>query len=46
MDEVTLAAQTTFAELTQRSLDAEFDETYRESGTFEKRKRSGRYYWY
>jgi hypothetical protein len=35
-----------FAELTQRALDAEFDETYRENGNFKKRRKSGRYYWY
>jgi hypothetical protein len=46
MDEVTLATQTMFAELTQRALDAEFDDAYRESGNFKKRKKSGRYYWY
>jgi hypothetical protein len=31
MHEITLATQTTFAELLQRSLDAEFDDTYRGS---------------
>ena len=39
MKEVDLATQTLFAELLQRSLDAEFDVEYRENGTFV-RKRS------
>ena len=41
-----LAIQTMFAELTQRCLDAEFDETYDERGAFVKRKRQSRMYWY
>jgi hypothetical protein len=41
-----LAVQTMFAELTQRCLDAEFDETYDERGAFVKRKRDSRMYWY
>ncbi len=35
-----LAVQTMFAELTQRCLDAEFDETYDERGWFVKRKQA------
>src|SRR5262245_15059778 len=46
MQEITLATQTTFAELLQRSLDADFDDAYRESGQFKRRLRKGRYYWY
>lgn len=42
----TLATQTMFAELMQRCLDAEFDETFQERGNFRKRLRKGRYYWY
>ena len=41
-----LAIQTMFAELTQRCLDAEFDETYEERGWFVKRRRQARMYWY
>lgn len=37
MEEIDLAAQTLFAELLQRSLDAEFDAEYRENGTFVRR---------
>jgi hypothetical protein len=46
MQEITLATQTTFAELLQRCLDAEFDDGYRERGLFKRRKRKGRFYWY
>jgi hypothetical protein len=46
MNEITLATQTTFAELLQRCLDAEFDDAYRERGQFKRRKRKGRFYWY
>jgi hypothetical protein len=46
MNELELATQTTFAELLQRSLDAEFDEGFRERGQFKRRLRKGRYYWY
>src|SRR5262245_32038207 len=35
-----------FAELTQRCLDAEFDESFDERGVFVKRKRQSRMYWY
>jgi hypothetical protein len=42
MQEITLATQTTFAELLQRSLAAEFDDTYRERGQFKRRLRKGR----
>lgn len=46
MNEITLAIQTTFAELLQRALDAEFDVGYRERGHFKKRLKKGKYYWY
>jgi len=35
-----------FADLIQRTLDAEFDEEFASEGYFKKRKRSNRYYWY
>lgn len=35
-----------FAEVEQRGLDAEFDETYPENGSFSKRERNGQEYWY
>lgn len=46
MNEIPLAIQTTFAELIQRSLDAEFDREFSERGTFKKVTRDGRLYWY
>jgi len=46
MNEITLATQTTFAELLQRSLDADFDTAFRERGHFKRRLRKGKYYWY
>ncbi len=46
MEEVDLAAQTLFAELLQRSLDAEFDAEYRENGSFIRKKSKDRYYWH
>jgi hypothetical protein len=41
-----LATQTMFAELTQRSLDAEFDDLYDERGTFTRKRIKTRQYWY
>lgn len=35
-----------FADLLQRSLDAEFDDEFGSSGYFKKAKRGGKYYWY
>ena len=35
-----------FAELLQRCLDAEFDDAFREQGSFVRRRRDARYYWY
>lgn len=46
MDTITLAAQTMFAELLARSLDAEFDETFDERGTFVRKRSRGRMYWH
>ena len=44
--DIDLATQTMFAELLQRSLDAEFDETFDERGTFRRKKSKGRFYWH
>lgn len=41
-----LATQTLFAELTQRALDAEFDELYDERGMFTRKRIKTRAYWY
>jgi hypothetical protein len=41
-----LATQTLFAELTQRALDAEFDDLYDERGTFTRKRIKSREYWY
>jgi hypothetical protein len=46
MAEITLPAQTMFAELTQRCLDAEFDERYDERGRFKRRRKKGYLYWH
>jgi hypothetical protein len=46
MQDIDLATQTMFAELLQRSLDAEFDETFDERGTFRRKKSKGRFYWH
>jgi hypothetical protein len=46
MDEIALATQTTFAELLQRCLDAEFDETYSERGRFVRVRSRGKTYWH
>ena len=46
MEEIDLAAQTLFAELLQRSLDAEFDAEFRENGSFIRKKSKGRFYWH
>jgi len=45
MQEIDLATQTMFAELLQRSLDAEFDETFGMRGTFRRKKSKGKFYW-
>jgi hypothetical protein len=46
METVSLAAQTMFAELLGRSLDAEFDATYDERGSFVRKRSKGRMYWH
>ena len=46
LDPITLATQTTFAELLQRCLDAEFDELYDERGSFTRKRVKNRMYWY
>jgi hypothetical protein len=43
---ITLATQTMFAELTQRALDAEFDDLYDERGSFVKTRVKRYQYWY
>jgi len=46
MAEFSLAAQTMFAELLQRCLDAEFDTLYGEQGRFVRVRSRGRLYWH
>lgn len=46
MRELGLAIQTMFADLEQRCLDAEFDATFPANGSFSKKERRGRGYWY
>ncbi len=46
MQNIDLATQTMFAELLQRSLDAEFDDAFSERGTFRRKKSKGRFYWH
>lgn len=46
MKEIDLAAQTMFAELLQRTLDAEFDAEYSEKGTFTRKRSKNRSYWH
>jgi hypothetical protein len=46
METVSLAAQTMFSELLTRCLDAEFDETYDERGSFVRKRSKGRMYWH
>jgi hypothetical protein len=45
MQLIDLATQTTFAELLQRTLDADFDEQFPERGSFRRKKSKGRFYW-
>ena len=44
--EIDLATQTMFAELLQRTLDAEFDTEFPEKGSFKRKKSKGRLYWH
>ncbi|MGO8781253.1 MAG: hypothetical protein ACLQKK_20445 [Rhodomicrobium sp.] len=46
MQDIDLATQTMFAELLQRSLDAEFGEAFDVRGTFRRKKSKGRFYWH
>ena len=46
MSTLSLASQTLFAELQQRSLDAEFDGLYNERGRFVRVRSAGRQYWH
>ena len=46
MTSITLAAQTMLAELQQRCMDADFDDTFDERGTFVRKRVKGRQYWY
>ena len=46
MDEISISSQSMFAELLQRCLDGEFDEAFPEQGSFVRRRRDTRYYWY
>jgi hypothetical protein len=46
MIDLDLATQTMFAELLQRSLDAEFDDAFDMRGTFRRKKSKGRFYWH
>ena len=41
-----IATQTMFAELTQRAIDAEFDELYDERGNFLRKRVKTKEYWY
>ena len=45
MQLIDLATQTTFAELLQRTLDADFDEQFPERGSFRRKKSKDRFYW-
>jgi hypothetical protein len=45
MELTDLATQTMFAELLQRSLDAEFDTHFPEGGVFRRKKSKDRFYW-
>ncbi len=45
MQPIDLAIQTTFAELFQRTLDADFDEQFPERGSFRRKKSKDRFYW-
>ena len=46
MADVSLTTQTMFADLIQRSLDAEFDDLYEERGHFIRRRKAKYLYWY
>ena len=46
MDEISVSSQSMFAELLQRCLDGEFDDAFQEQGSFVRRRRDARFYWY
>ncbi|MBS0377446.1 MAG: hypothetical protein JSS29_03085 [Proteobacteria bacterium] len=46
MKDIDLATQSLFAELLQRSLDAEFDAEFRENGSFQRKRSKNREYWH
>nr|WP_175428633.1 hypothetical protein [Azospirillum argentinense] len=46
MRKLGLAVQTLFAKLEQRCLDADFDAAFPDTGSFSKKERKGRGYWY
>ncbi len=46
MKDIDLATQSLFAELLQRSLDAEFDAEFRENGSFLRKRSKNREYWH
>lgn len=46
VDEISVSSQSMFAELLQRCLDGEFDDAFQEHGSFVRRRRASRYYWY
>ena len=46
MEKISLPIQTLFADLEQRASDAEFLTFFEKTGSFKRRKRKNRYYWY
>ena len=46
MEEISVSSQSMFAELLQRCLDGEFDDAFQEQGSFVRRRRASRTYWY
>lgn len=46
MKKIGIAIQTLFAELEQKASDSDFLESFEKIGSFKKRKRRNRYYWY
>ncbi len=46
MQEISLPIQTLFSDLEQRTLDADFTESFEKPGSFKKMKRGNKYYWY
>ena len=46
MDKLGLPIQTLFSDLQQRASDAEFLDFFEKSGSFKRKKRKNKYYWY